>query len=118
MLSVKPNQTVFRLNIGNGARYGNGGTLHPVIVRSVGRKYFRCSGENQSLETEYHLETGVEHTECNACSKIYVTREEWENQNEAEQITKMIRSEFDGYGPCKFPLETLRQIKALIRPTP
>lgn len=107
-------QTLYSLNVGNMAR-NREQELTPVIVRSVGRKYFTTSTEEAPHhEKNYHLENWREKTEYSANSELYESRQEWENKKERDILWKGLRVIFDVYTPNAYSLETLREVKKLL----
>lgn len=115
--ALKVGQTVFALNIGNNARYREQ-SLSPVIVRSVGRKYFYCSPSDcPDGRTCYSLDTYLERgDQFTPTSKIYLTRDEWDWEKESAQICKRIGAAFEyGHNRPGLSIDNLRQIDALLK---
>jgi hypothetical protein len=109
-------QTVYSLNIGNAARREEQ-KLTPVVVKSVGRKYFVCSEDptRDWGDTQYHLNSGVEKTDFCANSCIYETELEWEEESEAVDICKTLKNCFEyGRNNNNIPLPTLRKINTIL----
>ena len=109
-------ETLYDLNVGNAARRGRAQILTPVVVKTVGRKYFTCApAEGQYRpETTYALEDWKQKTEYCRDHQLYETAQEWEDEKEAGEIHAKLRAEFNHYGKCSVPLETLRAIKSLL----
>ena len=109
-------QRMFSLNVGNAARHRDQ-VLTPVVVSKVGRKYFTAKRDNEyGIETEYRLDDWRENHEFSPNSKLYETKEEWEDEKECERLLDTIHKTFDhGAGCNRFKLETLRQIVNAIR---
>lgn len=109
-------ETLFELNVRNAARYRDQ-KLTPVTVTSVGRKYFKCSPHGGYRETSYHIESWHQKTEYSRDCQLYETEQEWADEKETNQIHSELRAEFNHYGRCSIPLETLRAIKSLLATT-
>ena len=109
-------ETLFDLNVGNAAGRGRAQILTPVVVKTVGRKYFTCAPYESQYrrETTYNLKDWLEKTEYCRDHELYETAQEWENKKEAAEIHDQIRKEFNHYGRCTVPLEKLRAIKSLM----
>jgi len=108
-------ESLFSLNIGNAARYAPP-SLTPVHVSKVGRKYFECSelGERSHRISKYDLITWREVTDYIANSALYETAEEYDRELETNRLEKQIWAKVAGYGRIDLPLQTLRDIAALI----
>lgn len=110
----KVGQTVYALNIGNNARR-RPQMLTPVTVISVGRKYFKCKAENSWVETEYRIESGLEHTAFSPGSKIYESQEEWEKEKRSYELHTKLSQFFQfGGGSRNLCLEQLESISSII----
>lgn len=103
-------ETLYDLNIGNAAR-GRPQTLKPVIVRTVGRKYFSCSPEKYpGITTEYHLDTWLEKSDYCRDHQLYEGEWEWLEEIESDAISRKLRDLFSHYGKPSLTLEQLRSI--------
>lgn len=116
-------QTLYSLNVGNAAGKYRPQKLTPVEVISVGRKYFKCRPVGSTYrheEAEYHLDTWREKTDYTPSSALYETEKEWDDEKERDLLFSKISNEFSHYAHKKTSLsiETLRQIAALLPPTP
>lgn len=108
-------QKLFCLNVGNAAR-NVPQVLTPVIVTSVGRKYFTTKTEEKyPRNIDYHLDTWQEKTQFSKNSHLYLTEQEWLDETETQNICDEISHSFHyGKNGKNLPLATLRQIKQLI----
>ena len=107
-------QTLYSLNVGNMAR-GVEQVLTPTIVRKVGRKYFDCSSEQSSRYVKrYHLDSWKEKTEFSVDSVLYADPQEWYDEKESVEITRMIRKTFDSWTGTAVPLTKLHQIRDIL----
>lgn len=117
MEKPKVGQILYSLNVGNMARNCEQ-KLTKVIVKSVGRKYFMCSPEEEKLswrETQYHISDWREKTEwcCNSC--LYANVQEWEDEKESNIICKKIWRCFEyGHNRKNLSIEALRKIDSII----
>lgn len=113
----KVGQKLFSLNIGNASRRSPQ-VLTPVIVKSVGRKFFVAGVEgcaDHSNET-YHLDTWHEKTNSTADSCLYETEKEWADEKEAAELCAEIGKAFEyGSNRKNLSLEKLRSIKAILQ---
>jgi len=116
----KPNpkvgQILYSLNIGNAARRCEQ-KLTPVVVITVGRKYFTVSEEqyrgSPHMHVTHHLGTWREKTEFCENSSLYETRQKREDEKEEASICRAIYTVFE-YGRNKhnISLDVLREIAA------
>lgn len=61
-------ETLFSLNVGNDARHGVPQILTPMVVKSVGKKYFKLSRPESNWTVEFYLEDWSQKTEfCAIC---------------------------------------------------
>jgi hypothetical protein len=113
-------EILFDLNVGNAARRGSAQMLTPVVVVSVGRKYFTCAPAEGHYrpETTYALGDWREKTEHFPDHQLYQTAQEWEDEKEVGEIHAELRAEFNHHSRCKVPLETLRAIRSLLANDP
>jgi hypothetical protein len=109
----KVGQTVYSLNTGNAARNVEQ-RLTPVIVTKVGRKYFTV-GEGWQA-TEYNLENWVEKTIYSPSSCLYISEQEYAEENEAAEICELLYKTFKhGHNILKVPLASLRKLAEIIK---
>lgn len=85
-------ETLYSLNVGNAARDSEQ-VLTPVIVKSIGRKYFTVIGK-YGWEIKYYLDTWAEVTEYLADTYLYETEKEWEDEKEATELHHKIKYHF------------------------
>lgn len=105
-------QTLFKLNVGNAARHIPQ-VLTPVKVTKVGSKYFTI-GEGWEAK-QYHLDDWSEKTEYSAESNLYLSEQEYLDEQEEIEICREISRAFDKGKNSKFlPLSRLREIKDII----
>lgn len=109
-------QTLYSLNTGNAHR-GRPQVLTPVIVKSVGRKYFSAGDPKYNISTQYHLDDWREKTEYGHDSKVYASAQEWEDEKEAQALSDRIRKHFQ-YGQSGLPLSSLRTIAEFLPAQP
>lgn len=110
-------QTLYRLPINN-RRRGVEPTLTPVVVKSVGRKYFTVHPHDEEWnETEHHIDSGLEVSDYSPGYAIYNTEQEYRDEVDLERLNSKIREAFRYYGPCKFTLEQLRAVAAILFPS-
>lgn len=104
-------QTVWSLKVGNAAR-NRKQELTPLIVRSVGKKYFKCSPEvwPNNLVT-FHLDTWREKTNYSADHELYANPQDWEDKRECNEISSLIGKAFNMWSTTRFTLTQLRAAK-------
>lgn len=107
-------ETLFSLNVGNAAGRGIEQKLTPVIVTSVGRKYFSCSiSANHWHTTKYHINDWRECTEYIASSALYETETEYMEEKERGSLLDALRQKFNQWGESSLTLDQLRRISAI-----
>jgi len=111
-------QEVFSLNVGNNAR-NQEQVLTPMVVSKVGRKYFSAKRADDAIgysETQYHLDTWIQKTEFCANSRIFPTKQEWYDEQEAALLSAEFKTVFGfGYaGSKQLSLTALLAIKDII----
>jgi hypothetical protein len=112
-------QTLYRLNVNNAARHCKQ-ELTPVVVKSVGRKYFVCGLDGSWADIKYYIDSWGEVTNYTPDSALYENPQEWEDEREASNIRNDIRIIFS-YGQSKskdLTLEQLRAIRDIVTPPP
>ena len=108
----KVGQTLYSLNIGNAARHKKQ-ELTPVVVTKVGRKYF-TAGEGRRV-TQYHLDSWREKSEYTPDSRLFVSRQAWEDEKEINRIGRKIYKSFPfGENRHKISLKNLRIIEQFL----
>ena len=125
----KVGQIIYSLNIGNSYRasWGNTQKLTEYEVSRVGRKYFyivqtcieyRDNNHKRGYEICFEVTTWAQKTEYCADHKLYETALEWEEENESDQIHKLITLHFKlpnrHHNTKAVPLEKLRLIKEIL----
>lgn len=110
--------TLYRLSVGNAARF-DADRLVPVIVTSVGRKYFTCTPEEfkdcPHMERQFHLESWREKTDTSAWYELFEDPQEYYDRKEEQSIWDQCRNTFTGWRDrSRLSLFQLRQIKAII----
>ena len=118
-MKTKPTvgQTLYRLLMNNRARRGIKPELTPVLVTSVGRKYFTAkSKDGYQFETKFHLSNGFEASDYSPGYRVYESEQEYLDDVELERLANNLREAFSGYGKTKFTLEQLRAVAAILFP--
>ena len=116
----KVGQTVYSLNVGNAAGRNREQKLTPMVVSSVGKKYFRCryvgwEDLNGAYEVQVRLNNWYEKTDFCCDHHFYSTEQEWLDEKESDGIRHELWKAFEyGGNPRNVNLETLRKIKELI----
>ena len=108
-------QTLYSLNINNAARWSEQ-KLTPVIVKSVGRKYFTCGppeSNSKYLDIKYHLDTWREKSDYVASSELYSCVEDFENEKYAQILYNNIAKKFKSY-TNPFSLGKLKKISEIL----
>lgn len=115
-LKPKVGDTLYSLNVGNAARNVEQ-ELSPMVVVSVGRKYFKLQGvdRKQYMTVEFELSDWKERSNYNAQHELYISPQDWDNEKEERRIVQRLYKLFEyGRNPKKVTLEVLRQINALL----
>lgn len=111
-------QTLYRLPIGNRARRGVEPELTPVVVKSVGRKYFRVHPQDDKWNgTKHHIDSGLEVSDYTVGKTLYQTEQEYQDEVDLERLKSKLREVFQYYGQCKFTLNQLRAVSAILFPS-
>ena len=80
-------ETLYSLNVGNAAWHGIKQELTPVVVVSVGHKYFKASERRMiNRPITYHLEDWVEAGDYEPDSRLYESPQAWEDEKEMTAI--------------------------------
>jgi len=106
-------ETLFSVNTGNACNQFRPQTITPVIVHSVGRKYF-FAGPNSNYTVRYHVDSWSQKTEYMATSKLYETEQAYEDDKEANQLERKIKDDFGSFITMNLPLTALRTIDRII----
>jgi len=117
MRKPKVGQVLYSLNVGNAAR-GREQKLTPVVVKSVGRKYFVCGEEGcpKWMCTTYYLDTWTELSDYSPDSCLYESEKDYEDYKEINRLFNLIkRKYFDTFGPTSLSLEQLQKIEAILQ---
>ena len=111
-------QTLYRLPIGNRARRGVEHELTPVVVCSVGRKYFSVKEPDSRYpnETKHHIDTGFEVSDYSSTYQIYYSEQEYLDECESKRLNNALREAFQYYGKSNFTLDQLRAVSAILFP--
>ena len=108
-------EILYDLNIGNATSRWREQVLTPVVVTSVGNKYFKCSPDGRSsLETTYYIENWKQKTDYCQDHKLYENPQDWYDEKESTEIYNKLREIFVYNYKNNIPLETLRAIKSLL----
>lgn len=109
-------QIVYSANVGNSAR-NREQKLTPMKVISVGRKYFKClkDGMPEHCAVECHLNNWRQHSEYSADHELYISEQEWLDQQESKRISTFIGETFpNGRNIWNIPLHALMEVKAIL----
>ena len=115
---IKPTvgQTLYVLNIGNNAR-GNEHRLRPVVVISVGRKYFKATtpeyADRPHTAVQYDMERGCEVSNYTPGWKVYESEQAWADEKEAATLEVAISKRFAPHR-SGVSLKALREIMAIL----
>lgn len=108
-------ETLYSLNIGSAAGRGREQKLTPMIVHSVGRKYFTLKHLDWNRFVEFHIDTWRQKTEFCEDHQLYETEQQWLDEKEARSICQTICNSFEyGYNVKKLSLTDLRKINEII----
>jgi len=116
MEKPKAGDILYSLNIGNAARKREQ-KLTPFVVKKVGRKYFTAGpeGEKKWMDNQYYLDDWRQKSEYNACSRLYKTKQDWEDKKEATIICLKLKNYFEyGRNVKNLSLECLRAIESIV----
>lgn len=109
----KIGQTVYSLNVGNRAGRGVERKLTPMVVTKVGRKYFTASQD--IYHVDFHLDSWKQVTEYTPIHKLYITKQDWQDEKEEAQLCEVISSYFEyNRNPQNLPLQKLRAIMEIL----
>jgi hypothetical protein len=109
-------QTLYSLNVGNAARHGEQ-KLTPLVVKSVGRKYFTCGrdGGTKWSDVEFHLDDWSQKTEFCRDYQLYASAQEWADEKESHGLCYQLWRAFEyGHNRHNVSLPTLRKIAKLL----
>lgn len=108
-------ERLFSLNVGNAARNAPQ-VLTPVIVATVGRKYFTTKPEGGNWsETTYHIDEWTQKTDYIADSCLYETEQQYADEKETSAICAEIGCAFIyGENHKNLTLSELRKISEIL----
>ena len=108
-------ETLYSLNVGTAAWHGIKQELTPVVVVSVGRKYFKAAERRMiNRPTTYHLDRWGQKTDYAPDSLLYESTQEWEDEKEVNAIVRKVEERFRIGRVHGVPLCYLRQIQAIL----
>lgn len=108
-------ETLYSLNVGNKAGRGREQKLTPMIVHSVGRKYFTLKQGDWNIFVEFHIDAWRQKTEYCEDHKLYETEQEWLDEEESKKYCKVIYESFPyGMNSRNLSLRNLREICDII----
>ena len=109
MIQVKPyvGQVIYRIKIVG--LFSDDVILTPVIVKSVGRKYFVCGEHDMEYSNkQYHLSDWREKSDYSETTKIYFSESEYFQEKEKIRICKKFGNAFEnGNNKLSLSLEQL-----------
>lgn len=115
----KVGDVLYSVNVGNAAR-NREQVATPVVVISVGRKFFvTCElGQetNRYRHTKYSLKDWREVTDYTPDSQLYESEQEFLNEKIARRIWDKLRRFFASCNNGNISLEDLKEIEAIIEP--
>lgn len=68
-------------------------------------------------ETKHHIGTGIEASNYSAGYAIYQTEQQYRDEVELRRLNSNLQEAFRYYGPCKFTLDQLRAVTAILYPS-
>lgn len=105
---------VYLKPVNNKARNGNE-KIEEYLIKKVGRKYFEVwDGIYDFSSIKFNLETKTQVTNYSPDWELYFSKQEILDEQECNQLTKIIRNKFTGWGKVNLSLEQLRSIKKII----
>jgi hypothetical protein len=108
-------EILYSLNVGNAFRHGVEQKLTPMIVHSVGRKYFALKHLDWNSFVEFHIDTWRQKTQYCEDHKLYETEQDWLNEKEERQISQKIWKTFEyGRNTKNLSLQDLRIINEIL----
>jgi hypothetical protein len=108
-------ETLYSLNVGNAARRGVERKLTPMIVHSVGKKYFTLKHKDWNIFVEFHISTWRQKTKFCEDHRLYETEQQWLDEKETSELCQKIADTFE-YGGNKqnISLQDLRIINKIL----
>lgn len=86
----------------------------PVVVTSVGKKYFYVdNGPRFFLDT-----LGIDAGGYSSQDRCYLSEQEYYDVVERKMLSDQIRKSIGAYGDINLPLDILRKVHELLTPTP
>jgi hypothetical protein len=98
-------QTVYLKPQGNRARGGNK-EITTDRISSIGKQYFYLEKEKNKVS----IETGLENSQYTADFRVYLSKQEIQDEYEANRLVYEIRDRIGQYGETKIPLYKLKKI--------
>lgn len=92
------------------ARYRVPGLTEAVITK-VGKKYF----EVDAVRGKFYIEDLRFVTEFSSFCRVYLSRQDYEDEQEIKYLDDKLRSIFKVFGKTNLSLEQLRQINQIIQ---
>ena len=111
----KVGEIFWRLNIGNAAR-NRDQKLEAVRVTHVGRKWFTVAPDDLPHRSDRFTITDREQDSgpYSPTAALYDCPLQWEDEKEAAELWRMMRSLFNYVGSPQLPLDVLREIRDVI----
>jgi len=116
MEKPKVGDKLYSLNIGNAARNSEQ-KLTPFIVKKVGRKYFTAGpeGERDWMDNQYYLDDWRQKSDYTASSRLYKTKQAWEDEKEISNICQKLKYCFEyGNNRNNLSLSDLKKIESIV----
>ncbi len=108
-------QKVYLKPINDTARGGNKEIKERKILR-IGRKYLEVwNGEYLHSAKKFHLDTLKEASDYSPDYQLYFSRQDIVNEEEAEELVKVIRNILGNWGKPELSLDQLRRIHEIIK---
>jgi hypothetical protein len=105
---IKVGQTVWVVK----PQHRGSATIEEGVVYKCGTKYFFTGSERWGIKFDY--KTLREVTEYSYAARVYLAKEEYDNEQEYLELYHKIRKEFDGYRTSRLTLQQLREINKII----
>lgn len=107
-------ETLYSLNVGNATSRYQPQKLTPMVVSTVGKKYFVLKSPH-GKETQFHIDTWKQKTEYSVDHKLYEKEQEWLDETEKRDICRIIGDSFqNGNNNKNLSLEWLRILRDII----
>lgn len=105
-------ETLYSLNVGNAARHCEQ-VLTPVVVKSIGRKYFTVESPS-SREVRFYLENWRQATNYCPNHELFESEQAWLDDKKTTEILAAIKDFFGIWGRRNLTLDQLTRIKSII----